>query len=254
MEIAATASSLFGSSSAETIFSLGQSVGATSSQQSAKAIIIASKREINRIRGYKLDLTPTDNQKLTQLAKKISVIEAKSIAGTVREDELADRLEYIDEANRIIGKPIVGVEADEKLAEYNALKVALLEPKLDGATAKRVAFLERYKNTLAEQINNNPDRRTPQLQYQTAIKLIDQLKPLRLTTELSIAERKAYDDIVELINDHTDVKIELTAKESGRVIALERSIADFQSSLGPDLSQQPTPQAVANAYISLSRR
>ena len=61
----------------------------------------------------------------------------------------------------------------------------------------------------------------------------------------------AYDDIVELINDHTGVKIELTAAESSKVAALESSIAQFQSILGPDLSQQPTAQAVANAYATL---
>ncbi len=59
--------------------------------------------------------------------------------------------------------------------------------------------------------------------------------------------------IVELINDHAGVKIELTAQESDKVAALESSIANFRGSLGPDLSTQPTPQAVANAYIALTR-
>lgn len=254
MEIASIASRLFGSSSAATIFSLGQSVSGTSVQQSAQAIITAQKREISRIRGYKLDLTPTDNRKLTELADKIKVIEAKAVAGTVRADELDDRLEFFEEADRIVGKPIVDVEADQKLAEFNALREALLEPKLDSATAKHVAFLERYRDSLEDQISENPDRRTPQIRIRSAIAQIKQLKPPRLTTELSIAERKTYDDIVELINDHAGIKIELTARESDKVIALENSIRNFRALLGPDISQQPTPQAVARAYISLARR
>lgn len=121
------------------------------------------------------------------------------------------------------------------------------------ALAKRVSFLERYKSGLEQQINENPKRTTPKLQFQTTAGLIDQLRPLRLTTELSRREGKAYDDIVGLINEHAGVKVELTVDESNRVIALERSITQFQGSLGPDLSQQPTPQAVANSYVSLSR-
>ena len=140
----------------------------------------------------------------------------------------------------------------EKIRSNN-LKLALLEPDLDPATAKRVAFLERYKDSLEETINRSPGRLTPQLQFQNVSSLINQLKPLRLTSDLSIAERKTYNDIVELMNDHVGTKVELTAEQNNRVIALERSIAQFQGSLGPDLSQQPTPQAVANAYTALTR-
>lgn len=253
IDISSIASALFGSASAETLFSAGQSASATPDQQSAKTIIGAHKREINRLRGYKLELTPSDLQKLSKLKEKIQIIEAKASKGTVRADELDDRLEMLDEANRIIGKPIVDVEADAKLAEYTALKVALLEPKLDIATAKRVAFLERFRNTIEEEITNNPDRQSLKTKFQGIDGLIKSLKPPRATSQLSLAERRTYDDIVELINDHAGIKVELTAAESDKVAALERSIVALQSALGPDLSQEPTPQAVARAYISLSR-
>jgi hypothetical protein len=247
----ATAESFFGSASAESIISAGQSSSGTSDQQSAALIITAQKREINRIRGYKLELSPADLQKLSKLKVKIQEIEAKAAAGTVRADELDDRLEFLDDADRIVGKPIVDIEVDDTLAEYNALKVALLEPKLDRATAKHVAFLERVKDAVGEQINNNPDRHSLALKFQSIDGIIDRLKPLRSPADLSRAEIKTYDDIVELINNHLDVKVELTAAETAKVAALESSIAQFQSILGPDLSQQPTAQAVANAYVSL---
>lgn len=250
MDIAATATSLFGSSSAESIFSSGQTA---SDQQSAKVIISAHKREINRIRGYKEELTPTDNNRLTKLAEKIRAIVAKASAGTVRPDELTDRTEYLKEADRIIGKPTVDLEVDITLAGYNNLKLAILESKLPPATAKRVAFLERFKNNLEDIINSNPDRLAPQLQFQSVNRILNQLNPLRLTTDLTRAEAKTYDNIVTLMNDHVGHKVELSVKDSNRVIALERSIALFQGSLGPDLSKQPTPQAVANAYVSLTR-
>ena len=250
---AVTGDSFFGSSSAESIIAAGQSAAGTSDQQSAQGIIKAHKREINRIRGFKLELSPTELQKLDKLQVKIQKIETKVAAGTVRADELDDRLEFLDEADRIIGKPIVDVEADEQLAEYNSLKIALLEPKLDNATAKRVAFMERFKASLGQQISENPERHSLQLDFQSVDRIIDQLKPLRSTSQLSKAEAKAYDDIVELINDHAGIKVELTAAESNRVEALESSIVQFQNVLGPDPSSQPTAQAVANAYTALTR-
>jgi hypothetical protein len=248
-----SAETLFGSGAAGSILSAGQSASGISNQQSAATIITSQKREINRIRGYKLDLTPADLQKLSKLKEKIQEIEAKAAAGTVREDELNDRLEFLKDADRIVGKPIVDIEIDDKLEELNALKVALLEPKLDNATAKRVAFLERFKDTVEQQINEDPERHSLQLKFQSIDTLIKNLNPLRAPSQLSKAESKTYDDIVELINDHAGVKIELTAAESIKVAALESSIAQFQSILGPDLSQQPTAQAVANAYIALRR-
>jgi len=253
MDIASTASSLFGSGSAETIFSAGQLASATPDQLSAEIIIAAHKREINRLRGYKLELTSADLQKLVKLKEKIQIIEAKASKGTVRQDELDDRLEYLDDADRIVGKPIVDVEADDLLAEYNDLKLALLEPKLDDATAKHVAFLERFRDSISDQITNDPERISLLLKYQGIDGLIKSLNPPRATSQLSLAERKAYDDIVELINDHTGVKLELTASESDKVASLESSIVKFQSTLGPDISQQPTPQTVTRAYVSLSR-
>lgn len=249
----ANAESLFGSASAQDVIAAGAAASGTSDQQSAQVIIKAHKREINRIHGYKLDLTPSELQRLRDLQEDIQEIQSKAAAGTVRQDELDDRIEFLEEADRILGKPIVDVEADETLAEYNNLRVSLLEPKLDGSRAKRVAFIERFKASLEAQINENPERHSLQLQFQSIDRQLKALKPLRSPTQLSKAESKAYDDIVGLINDHAGVKIELTVAEWTKVEALESSITKFQANLGPDPSQQPTAQAVANAYTALVR-
>lgn len=262
MDISSTASALFGpganaqtffgSASADTIIAATQASTGDPNQQVAKNIITAHRREINRIRGYKLDLTPIETQKLVELKEDIQKIEVKVATGTVRNDELEDRLEMLIEADEILGKPTVDVEADQTLAEFNALKIGLLEPKQDGSTAKRVAFFERFRDTLEAEINANPERKSLQLKFRSVVQQLDALKPLRLPSQLSVAERKTYDDIVKLINDHAGVKIELTVQETDRVEALQNSIARFEGSLGPDLSQQPTPQAVARAYSSLA--
>lgn len=261
MQIGSPPPSLFAPASAETFFGPGdgeaviaaaQSGSSGTDPASAQAIVTAQRREINRIRGYKLELTTSEKQKLDELKEDILEIAQKALDGTARPSELDDRIEMLKEADRIIGKPIVDVEADEKLAELNALRVAILEPKLDNATAKRVAFLERFRDSIEEQVIRSPDRKSLREKFNAIVQQIDKMKPLRQTSQLSKAERRTYDDIVVLINDHIGAKVELSTRESDRVASLEASITQFQAFVGADLSQQPTPQAVARAYTSLA--
>lgn len=245
------AESLFGSTSADAIIAAGVSSNAGSNEQIALATTIAAKREINRIRGYKIELSPAEKQRLLNIRTDIEKIEAKVGDGTVREDELVDRAELLEEADRIIGKPIIDVEADAKLAEYNALKVAILEPRLDNATRDRVEFLERFKSNVEKQILESPDRLSLQRKLTSVSVILNQLNPLRSASQLSAREAKTYDDVVELINDHAGVKVELTAAETRRVEALERAITDLQGSL-PNVSQ-PSSQQAARAYVALTR-
>lgn len=246
----ATAESFFGSTSADAIIAAGQSASVDSEQQIALAMTTAAKREINRIRGYKLELSLAEKQKLADIQTEILRIQEKIGAGTVRADELEDHDELLDEADRIIGKPIVDVEADETLATFNNLRLAVIAPKLDNSTKKRVEFMERFKDNLEQQIIENPERLSLQQKFQAVSAQIDSLTPLRPITQLSRVEAKVYDETVELINDYAGVKVELTAAESRRVAALEESIANFQSLL-PDFGQ-PSAQQVARAYTSLA--
>ena len=225
---AADVQNFFGSTSPQAIVSVAQAASGAPDQQVANSIVTAQKREINRIRGFKVDLTPIDTQKLVELREEIQAIDDKINRGVVRPDELEERAEKLEEADVILGKPIVDVEADETLAGYNSLRVAILEPKLDGATARRVEYFERVRDSIETQLNANPGRQSLQILFRAAVNQIDTLKPLRSPSDLSPTERKVYDDVVELINDHAGVKIALTARESDRVEALEASIARFE--------------------------
>lgn len=224
----ANAETFFGSASAGSIIAATQAASSPPDQQVTSAIVTAHKREINRIRGYKVDLTPIETQKLVELREEIQEIDANVAAGAIRPDELRERGEKLKEADRILGKPIVDVEADEKLAEYNALRVAILEPKLDGPTARRVEYFERVLESVNAQLNANPGRQSLHVMYRAISNQLNTLKPLRSPSQLSPAERRVYDDVVELINDHAGVKVELTAREADRVEALQKSIARFQ--------------------------
>jgi|GEM_PF-1802590 len=238
---------IFGGGSAESVFAAGAG-GATNEQVAAKAIVTAQKREINRIKGYKLDLTAAETQRLAEIQKEIQVIERKAGAGTVRPDELKDRTELYKEADIIIGKPVVDVEADAKLAEYAGLLEALLKPKLNPSLQKRVDYLNRVKDDVEEQFNLNGENETLRRRFQNLTKLVGQLAPPRAVHELSNGEKRVYDDIAELINDHAGVKLQLSARESERVADLEESIINLQASLGADPASQTTAGQVARAY------
>lgn len=234
------------------VFQAQQNTSITPEQQSASVIISSHRREINVIRGYKPELNQNEQLRLAELEDVVREVEEKSIAGTARQDELDDRLEAIDEANEIIGKPIVDVEADETLAEYNSLKLALLEPVLDPIKQKAVDRLNRLKTGFEEQIAENPERRGLNRQFQAVTRQIEAINPLNSPSDLSPEAQRVYDDVVELINNHTGVKLELTAAETRRVEELQASITQLQGLLGPDPGSEPTPGAVSRAYVSLA--
>lgn len=252
MEIGAKASDVFGSPKIESVFSAGQSAPPSPQQETARVAIIAQKREINRIHGYKLQLTPAETKRLTDIQDEIIEIERKASAGTARADELDDRLELLKEADEIIGKPTVDIEADDTLAEFAQAVDTLLQPKLDPTTLARVESLERVKATIEESLNKNPESATLLSQFQSVSAVIDNLTTPRLISSLSASERRMYDDLTELINEHTGEKIQLTAKEAIRVAELEKSILQLQELLPADAGQQPSSQAVARAYARLA--
>ena len=247
-----SAVSPFGGVSIWSVFSPGQGEGISPEQQSARVIIDSQRQEINRLRGYKPVLSNAEKAKLAEIQAKVVAIQEKSANGTVRPDELEDRKELLAEADRIIGKPTSEVDGeDEKLAEYASLLQALLNPKLNPIQQKQLDRLERVKDNLEENLNRNPESATIRAQFQNITRRIEELNPPRAISELSIAERKAYDDLAELINERAGAKIQLSARDMIRVAELENSILDLQSLLPPDPSQQPTAQQVSRAYSRL---
>jgi hypothetical protein len=141
------------------------------------------------------------------------------------------------------------VEADETLKEYNNLKLAVLQPRLDPALRKRIEFMERYKATLEKDLSFIPDRPALQRVFRSIASGIDRLNPLRSPSQFQAREVKTYDDIVALINDHAGVKVELTVAETRPVEALQKAIADFHGQI-PDFSR-PLAQQAARAYTAL---
>ncbi|MEM7620040.1 MAG: hypothetical protein AAF228_06195 [Pseudomonadota bacterium] len=240
-------SSVFGVTSTSSIFSAGLSAAPTDGQQAAQTSIDAAKQEINRIRGYKVRLTPADNKRLDDIQKEIQELDAKAANGTIRADEIEDRSELFLEADTIIGKPSAEVEADDTLEGLRQQIDALLAPQLQGSQANRLEQLERIKTTLEEQLSDGGGDIIRQ-QFRNVSRQIQELSPPRQIGQLSTAEKSEYDRLVEEVNNYAGAKLVLNAQESIRVASLESTINDLSSSLPPDPSSQPTAASVSRAY------
>lgn len=249
MDISSTASQLFGGGTASSVFYAGKTAAITQEQETARVTIDAQRQQINRIRGYKPKLTLSETQKLYDIRADIVKIEVKASKDTLRRDEIADHARLLNEADEIIGKPIVDIEVDEILAKAAGALEALLEPKLNKLDEKRVEKLERIKAGIEQVEGSNISTRRAQINNIAA--QISQIMTPRAVSELSVSERRAYDDLANLINDHAGVKVQLTSKDALRVARLEESIFQLQANLAPDASSQPTSQAVARAYARL---
>lgn len=198
-------------------------------QADNSAIIAAQTREINRIKGYKVQLTPADNKRLDQLQEKILQIQEKAQRGTANAKDFEDRTKAYAEANEIIGKKTLTEEqskdpAMEKLASGLA---ALMKPKLSPAVQQRVSILEKMQASLEEQLNDRPDSPVLKGRYQIVVGTLAKIAPLRRVTELSPEELKDYDQMAAAINKLAGFKLQLPSKDALRVAALERAVTDL---------------------------
>lgn len=230
IDLLSGAAQIFPTQTTEQFFAAAP-VGGDTTPAVARATIDASQRQINRIRGYKIELSPANNAQLLKIQEEIQEIERKAAAGTVRSDELEDRLELFDDANRIIGKPVVDIEGDETLAQLSAGLDLIVKPNLPRAVQDRVDSLVRIKNTLEERLFKNPDSQTLKSQFQAISGLIQELTPPRPVESLSAAERREYDEQVELINAYAGAKVELQSDELIKVNKLQRTIGSMQKFL-----------------------
>lgn len=244
--------SILSSLAGEAFFSIGVTEGVTAIQRSAKIAVDTQQREINRIRGYKLEIPPADQKRLGKLQEKIVALNRKAIEGAIKPDEIKQRSEYYRQADKILGKPSVDVEADLKLKALTVKVNALLEPNLDPVKAKRLKLLRGMKVKLQDRLNDNPSNRSAIGQIRNVLKQIETLAPLRGVQDLSPAETKTYDGLVKEVNDYAKAKLLLDAKESVRVHELEKSIKQISPLVQAGAPAAPTAGQIASIYSRLA--
>ena len=247
----ADATAFFGGGNALSVFSVNVGGGATDAQLAAKSIISSNEAEINRIRGYKVRLTPTDNQQLRKIRGQVIELNEKAKSATATEADLERRVELLAKADKILGKPAADVEADDILATLREKINDVLAPTLTPAIERRVEVLENLKKSLEVQIGRNTGNKRPQLQLQNVVRQIGNLTPPRNVNQLSVSERREYDTLAKLTNKHVGEKLVLDARDSIRVFDLQTTINQMRSQLPPDTSGAPSPADVARAYTRL---
>lgn len=244
-------SSIFGGGSAVSIFAAKLSSGASDAQQAAKVVVDSSKAEINRIRGYKVQLTPAENKRLTEIQTEISKINEKASNGTVRSDEIEDRSALFLEADTIIGKPSAGVENDDVLDGIRAKIDEVLAPRLSPQRQDRLDTLNTLLASFEERLSNDSSNVVAIRQVQNIQRQISNIDVPRRVTELSLSERQEYDALVEQANEHAGAKLLLNVRDTARVQALEETIAQVSSLLPDNSVGQPTAADVSRAYSRL---
>lgn len=251
VDITTAPSSILSTRTADSFFSIGVSEGATAVQTSAQVAITSHQREINRIRGYKLQLTPADNQRLAKLQEKIVGLNQKAADGNIRPDEIKLRSEYYRQADEIVGKPSFDVDADLTLSALNEKIEELLAPKLDAVRQKRLDLLTKLGDRLRTRLEDDSSNETVIAQLRNILKQIEEVAPLRGIHELSATEKREYDGYVREVNDYAEAKLMLNAKESVKVYELQKSIEQLAELLPPDTSNQPTAGQAASIYAKL---
>ncbi len=200
-------------------------------QADNSAIIAAETREINRIKGYKVQLTPADNKRLDQLQEKILQVQEKAQRGTANAKDYEDRTKAYAEANKIVGKKTLTQEQsdDPAMKELATGLAALMKPRLSPAVKQRVDVLEKIQISLEEQLNDRPDSPVLKGRYQIVVSTLAKIAPLRKVSQLSPSEIKDYDKMAEAINKLAGFKLQLPSKDAKRVAVLERVITDLSA-------------------------
>ena len=137
------------------------------------------RKRLNRIRGYKLQLTPAENKRLSEIQEKISKINEKAANGTVRDDEIQDRSELFLEADTIIGKPSAEVENDDVLDGLREQIDEVLAPRLTPQQQDRLDTLNTLLASFEERLGDDPSNVVAIRQVQNIQRQISNIDVLR---------------------------------------------------------------------------
>lgn len=206
--------------SATEVFTINSATGADSNQILARSL----KREVDRLQGYKVNLSTAETNKLTSLQDQIKRLEARAGPDGLSLDQRDDRAELYRQANDILGKPYVDVEADPVLSGLVKQVDTLLETKYSGATKKRLENLRSLEDKLFESYYGGNTSNSLARQIANVKTQIGRLAQPRPMSELSPGERRAYDALVEKVNARAGSEYLMPSRKRARAEALQKSM------------------------------
>ncbi|VAW15475.1 hypothetical protein MNBD_ALPHA09-1310 [hydrothermal vent metagenome] len=187
----------------------------------------AMERDIKRLQGLKVDITPADAKQLAKLQDEIQRIEARAGPEGLSTSEIEDRAEAYRGAFKILGKEFVDLEKDDTLKNLSKAVDKLLEPPLLGEKKQRLERLRRLSNNLEVAFIGGNRSTTLMTQLVNVQKQISDLVPPRLISELSPTDKRAYDLLVEKVNERAGVEMILPANKRERIEKIQAAMAQL---------------------------
>jgi len=188
----------------------------------------AFERDIKRLQGLKVDITPADAKQLAKLEDEIKRIEKRAGPEGLSTSDIETRAELYRDAFKILGKEFVDLEADETLKNLSKAVDQLLEPKLIGEKKDRLERLRRLSNNLEVAFIGGNRSKILLTQLANVQKQISDLVPPRLISDLSLSDKRAYDILVTKVNERAGVEMILPANKREQI----EKIQSVMSQLG----------------------
>jgi len=213
-------------STADTVFATAQQ-GTNSNQVIADGL----SKEIQKIQGFRTDITPANEARLAAIKTEIEKIDGNTTPqdADLQERTAARRLELNTEAFKILGKTYVDIDGTPELKAVKDKIDDLLEPPLRGDKKDRLIRLRKLEKTAFQSFFANPESLTAATQLRSVSIQIAQLVPPRLVTELTLSERREYDALAAEGNQLAGTEAFLPAAKKLKIEKLQRTIGRLNS-------------------------
>lgn len=188
----------------------------------------AMERDIKRLQGLKVDITPADAEQLAKHEDLIKRIDARAGPDGLSALEREDRAEAYRAAFEILGKEFVDVEADSVLKDLVKQVDTLLEPRLQGEKKARLERLRKLQTNLEVSYIGGNRSQTLVRQINNVLKQIETLVPPRLMSELSPGEKRDYDRLVDQANARAGVEMILPSRKRERIEQIQAAMSRLQ--------------------------
>ncbi len=227
------ATDLFGEGNADVSNLFSASVAATSglTVDTKDIVVKALQDQIDRLQGYRTNLTPAEKQDLTEYQDTITNINEIATGRLLTDDEIQERAEAYIEAYKILGKEYQDFSSDDFITEKSQELEDLLATKPTGAEATRLERLQTtYDNLMDSATNRDTDPpATLVAQISSIYKQISQLTAARPMASLTPDEIRQHDALVEEINDHAGFEVELNSTKKAQIERLQDTIDQIEN-------------------------
>lgn len=223
-----SATSLFGdgTASAASVFSANLASSSASGVDSQQLILNGLQNQIDRIQGFRTNLTPAEKEQLTKYQTTITDINQTATTRLLTKIEIRDRADAYIQAYKILGKEYEDFSNDAFIQEKSTALTELLATKPKGAEAEHLERLENVLATLKDAATNrDTDPPATLIARITSVnRQVAQLTAARPISTLSKDELRQHDELVEAINIHAGFDVELTSRQKLQIEHLQKTM------------------------------